>query len=290
MEQKTEKDIFNRLHLDGKNLAFKTIQNKIEHFISAGIYNDLEDFISDNPDLSTFQNHTKLNNTLRKVWGYQITDQEYEEILEVLRKKVAAQKEIKTENIQTVQAKGKELATYETENGMMVLDNSYAEKTIEQQLPELQQQHKQFQVEGEKNTEAMMNFMKEEIKPEVEFVDISSLNKDNLSAEEEKNLVVATQFQAQNDTPIQVNLRDGLILQDGNIKTIEERQNEIGVYNAKTTQTEETKEDGSGEKPKVRTLQMFKQAGFSNALILAFITGVFLGFIFLNSYIRVILP
>ena len=82
-----ENDIFNKLRLDGKSLALKTIQNKIEQFISSGTYSDLEDFISDNPDLATFQNHTKLNNTLRKVWGYQITEQEYLEILEIKKRK-----------------------------------------------------------------------------------------------------------------------------------------------------------------------------------------------------------
>ena len=156
-----ENDIFNKLRLDGKSLALKTIQNKIEQFISSGTYSDLEDFISDNPDLATFQNHTKLNNTLRKVWGYQITEQEYLEILEIMRKEMAARKQINTDKLDTVNANGKELTTYETAAGTMVLDNSYNGKDMQTQLEDLQNEHKQFQFDGEKNTDNMMNYMQD---------------------------------------------------------------------------------------------------------------------------------
>lgn len=288
-----EKDIFNKFRLDGKNLALKTIQNKIEQFIESGIYADLEDFISDNPDLTTFQNHTKLNNTLRKVWGYQITEQEYLEILEVMRKEVAARKEINTDKLTTVNANGRELTTYESEEGTMVLDNSYNGKDMQSQLASLQDAHKQFQIGGENNTDAMMSYMQQEVKPEIGFTDISDVNTGNLTREERKNLLVAEQFQRQTTSPIQVDVQNGLIMHDGNVNTIEQRDDGIGVYSTETINAEPRQMDEEQPilaKPKVHTLKRFPQAGFSDALILAFIVGMFLGFLFLSTYAKTILP
>lgn len=288
-----EKDIFNKFRLDGKNLALKTIQNKIEQFIESGIYADLEDFISDNPDLTTFQNHTKLNNTLRKVWGYQITEQEYLEILEVMRKEVAARKEINTDKLTTVNANGRELTTYESEEGTMVLDNSYNGKDMQSQLASLQDAHKQFQIGGENNTDAMMSYMQQEVKPEIGFTDISDVNTGNLTREESKNLLVAEQFQRQTTSPIQVDVQNGLIMHDGNVNTIEQRDDGIGVYSTETINAEPRQMDEEQPvlaKPKVHTLKRFPQAGFSDALILAFIVGMFLGFLFLSTYAKTILP
>lgn len=287
-----ENNIFNKLRLDGKNLALKTIKNKIEQFISSGTYSDLEDFISDNPDLTTFQNHTKLNNTLRKVWGYQITEQEYLDILEAMRKEVAARKQINTDKLNTVNANGKELTTYEADGETMVLDNSYNGKDMRTQLENLQSSQKQFQISGEKNTDNMMNYMQEEIKPEIGFVDISAISTNNLNREEQKNLAVAEQFQQQGNVPTQVDLQNGLIMQDGNINTIEQRENGLGVYSAESVMEAPREEEQRPtlEKPKVHTLKMFKQAGFSDALILAFIVGMFLGFLFLSTYAKTILP
>ncbi len=282
-------DLLTSFRGNGKNLALKTVKNKIEQFISSGIYTDLEEFLSDNPDLETFQSHTKLNNTLRKVWGYQITEQEYQEILETLKQELADRKKIDMENVQTIHANGKELTTYQSEEGTMVLDNSYNQKDMEKQLTELQDGHKQFQIGGDKNIDAMMDYMQEEIKPEVGFVDISSIPTSSLSEPEKRNLHVAKNYQEKMDIPTQVDVTNGLIMQSGNISTIEERDYGMGVFSTETIQPTQQEMEKT-EKPKVRTLQMLKQTGFSNALILAFITGVFLGFIFLSTYAKTILP
>ena len=283
-------DVFSRLRLNGKNLAMKTIKNKIEQFISSGIYHDLEEFIADNPDLTTFQNHTRLNNTLRKVWGYQITDQEYQEILDVLKKEVEERMKIDTDKVKTVSANGKEITTYEGQDGTMVLDNSYAHKSIEEQLPDLQKEHQQFQTGGaEGNIEAMMGYMQEEIKPEVTFATVDAAQNNALSQEEREKLEVARQYEKQTDKETTVDPKNGLIMQDGEISSIEERDGEYGVYStevAEENKEEENKMDAQQKaKAKVLTLGGFKQAGFSNAFILAFIAGLCLGFIALSIFI-----
>lgn len=280
-------DIFSNLRPDGKTMALETLKNKIKQYSSDGTYQDLEDFISDNPDLETFQNHTKLNNILRKVWGYQITDEEYLAVLEQLKKEVLEKRQINLEKVKTVEANGKEITTFQSGEETMVLDNSYAQKSLKEQLPDLQAEHKQFQEKGEENIESMMEYMQAEVKPEFGFTDISDIDSNTLSTQEQENLAVATQYQEVNETPIKADLQNGLILQNGEIQTIERREDGIGIYQAEASQSdqEETKE----EKPKVRTLQRLKQAGFSNALILAFLTGMVLGFIFLNMFVKTII-
>ena len=284
-------DVFNSLRLNGKTLAEQTIKNKIEQFISSGIYHDLDEFISDNPDLSTFQTHTRLNNTLRKVWGYQITDQEYLDILDELKQELADRKKIDMDNVKTVNANGKEITTYESANGTMVLDNSYAKKSMEEQLPELQKEHEQFQTGGEENIDAMMNYMQEEIKPEVEFESTDKADSENLSDEEKKNVAVAKTYEEQSGQDVQVDVDNGLIMSDGEIQTIEKRDDGYEVYSTEEVgekkEEEETKEKVADEKAKqkVLTLNTFKQAGFSNAFILAFIVGFCLGIVALSIII-----
>lgn len=286
-------NVFNSLRLDGRNLATKTIKNKIEQFISSGIYHDLDEFISDNPDLSTFQAHTRLNNTLRKVWGYQITEKEYLDILEELRKELEERMKIDMDRVKTVNANGKEVTTFESTDGTtMVLDNSYAKKSMEEQLPELQQEHKQFQEGGEENIDAMMDYMQEEVKPEVGFQSVADASKGELSTEEKTNLAVAASYDKQTEGDIQVDVSNGLIMSDGDIKTIEEREDGYGVFSTEEVgspeeASEKEKQNIVGEKAKQKVLSLnsFKQAGFSNAFILAFIVGFCLGIIALNMII-----
>lgn len=279
-------DVFSRYRLDGKALALRTIKNKIEDFISSKTYQDLDDFISDNPTLDVFQNHTKMNNTLRKVWGYQITDQEYLDILEELKRELAERKQIDTDNIKSVQANGKEIVTYQEGGDTMVLDNSYADKSMEEQLPDLQAQHTQFQTGGASNTEAMMNYMEEEVKPSVNFQSTSSINNGMLNESEQQNLAVAKSYEQESEEPLQVDLQNGLILQNGEIKTIEQREDGIGIYSAETASNPENEEEQKlTAKPKQKTLSAFRQAGFSNVIVLVFITGLVLGIVLFTMFI-----
>ena len=217
-------DIFNKFHLDGRSLALKTIQNKIEQLISSGIYNDLEDFIKDNPDLENFQNHTKLNNRLTKVWGYQIADTEYLALLEELRKKSTLNQQKKQVAIQTLPSEQKVVKNIESTNTEK-LQNIQRSEPIEHSLPVENQSYKQLPEQDD-------SIIQKSVVPE--GISLGPIyNFDNVSAQ---------------------------------------KKAEMDIF------------------PKQKTLQMRKQAGFSNALILAFITGVFLGIMFLSTCIKALLP
>ncbi len=281
-------DVFSKFRLDGKTLALRTIKNKIEQFIASGTYHDLEDFISDNSNLEIFQNHTKLNNTLRKVWGYRITEEDYQEILSQLRQELAERKKIAMENVHTFHANGKEITTFQSENGNISFDNSYANQSMESQLEDLQAQHQEFQTGGENNIDAMMNYMEEEIKPSVEVEKIVDIDSSSLNQEEKQKLEVAKQFDKATEDAIQVDLDSGVIIHEDGVSTIEQRDGEFGVYSSEEQMAQEMEQEEMEMQPKTKvlTLGSKQQAGFSNALIIIFLTGLVIGFLMFMVFLR----
>lgn len=278
-----------------KKLAIKTIKNKIESFISSGIYNDLDEFIKDNPDLKTFQEKTKLNNSLRRIWGYQITDEDYQTLIIELKIELEEKLRIQKENLTTVQANGKEITTFDTGSGHIIVDNSYSEKSIDDQLHQLQDKYSRFRQEDtptieNNNTENMMRYLQEEIKPEPSFTKVDDINQPNLSTDESEIATVAERYQKESEGVVQVDLDARLIFEDGQIRTVEKRDDGYGVF-APTTDEQFQDENFTQEKTPQKTLQKrtnpLKQAGFSDALILALLTGLLMGLAILNIYIKI---
>lgn len=273
-----------------QKLAIKTIKSKIESFISSGIYNDLDEFVKDNPDLKTFQEKTKLNNSLRRIWGYQVTDEDYQVLIVELKAELEEKMRIQKENLTTVQANGREITTFDNGDKQIVVDNSYSNKSIDEQLISLQEKYSRFRQNGNNNTEYMMEVMKEEIKPEPAFTNISDINTTNLTEDSAEIAAVAETYQKDSQDAIQVDLETGLIFEDGQIRTIEKRETGYGVF---SPVSEEEIQEKSHEQEKVpqKTLQRktnpLKQAGFSDALILALLTGMVMGLAILNIYMKV---
>ncbi len=281
------------LNNSSRNLAMRTIENKIEYFISSGIFNDLEEFMAANPNLAAFQTNTKLNNTLRKVWGYQITEQEYQDILETLKQKDTERKKIDMDNIETVHANGKDIVTYHGKDGDVVLDDSYNGKSLEEQMTDLQAKDKSLQNGGEKNTEMIVKDMQNRIKPTVQQLDTEKENH-QLSNKEEEYLRIAKEFEKQIGTPVKVSVEDGLLFtEDGSVYAIEERDGVMGVYTAQENakQKEKAEELPEGNKTqemgkqKVMQKTLKTQAGFSNTFTLVFIAGVVMGLIAMSAFL-----
>lgn len=278
------------MNLEGKSLAIKTIKNKIESFISSGIYADLEEFIKDNPDLQTFQEKTKLNNSLRRIWGYRITDEDYQKLLSELKNELEEKMKIVKDNLTTVQVNGKEITTYQDDNRQIIVDNSYAKKSVEDELPDLQQKYSKFRQNGVDNTSNMLQFMQEEIKPTPEFDGVSDLDQQSLSQQDAEIAKVAQSYQSTNDNIIQVDFENKLILDGDNILSIEKRDDGYGVFSPDETETELEKEKQIETISHQKTLQrnpLRRQAGFSDAVILALLTGMLMGLAFLNIYIKI---
>lgn len=278
--------------LEGKNLAIKTIKNKIEGFISSGIYVDLDEFINDNPDLNTFQEKTKLNNSLRRIWGYQITDEDYQNLISELKKELEEKMKIVKDNLTTVEVNGKEITTYNDDNRKVIVDNSYSNRSIEDELPILQQKYSKFRNDGINNTANMMEFMRDEIKPSPGFEEVSSLSTENLPSHDTPIAQVAQDYQISHDNNnIQVDFENRLILDGDDVLSIEKRDDGYGVFAPENNEMDLEQTNDSKEKVHQKTIQknpLHRQAGFSNIIVLALLAGMLMGVVLLNVYIKII--
>lgn len=272
------------------------VKNKIKSFITPDLYHDLEDFIKDNPTFEDFKRRAKFNEAYKRAlnWdSYTLTEEEYQQILEELKAELEEKLRIEKEKITTVSANGKEVATLTKDDGSVIaVDNTYSGRPIEEELKDIQEKYSRFRQDGNTNTEELMEFMQEEIKPEPSFQAVSDLTSSSLNKEEEEKASVAQAYQAYTDSSVTVNLEDGLIMDNGNILEIQQTEDGYAVTTPETNgnTTAELEDNAVLDKAPQKTLRKtpFKQAGFSDTILLALLTGMFIGLVILNIYIRMI--
>lgn len=275
-------------------LVTLAVKNKIKNFITTDLYRDLDEFIKDNPTFEDFKQHAKSNELYRRALNCSpntITEDDYQQILSELRAELEEKMRIEKEKINTVYVNGKEISTYKTDDGSVItVDNSYSKKTIPEQLEDIQKKYSRFRQNGDKNTIELMEYIEEEIKPEPNFQDVDDLSTSSLTQEDREKAAVAQAYQTSTDNEVTVNLEDGLILD--NDKILEIHQNDTGYTVTAPNQVngEMETEDTTLKKSPQKTLikQPLKQAGFSDAILLALLTGMFIGLVVLNIYIRAI--
>jgi len=273
-----------------QNLALLTAKNKIKEYMKEKGYLSLDEFIKENPDLKTFQEKTKFNSSIRRVWGLHVTEDDYSLVLEELQREFEEKARIEKERISTVNVNGNTITTYDGEKGKIVVDDSYAKKPMDVQLEELRERYsKRFSVQDDEqatnNTEEMMEFMRDEIKLEPEFTDISEVSGETLSGKDSDVAEVAKTYQENTDNVIQVDFERGLIMDDEQILSIEEREDGYGVFSPDEVESEE--KNKAPQKKLTKNKTNMKQAGFSSAVALALLSGLFMGLAFLNVYLKI---
>ena len=161
------------------------VKNKIKSFITPDLYRDLDDFIKDNPTFEEFKRNAKFNEAYRRAlnWdSYTLTEDDYQKILSELKAELEEKMRIEKDKITTVTANGKEVSTYTKDDGSVIaVDNSYNDRPIAEQLEDIQKKYSRFRQDGNTNTEELMEFVQEEVKPEpafhaIEDIDTTSLN------------------------------------------------------------------------------------------------------------------
>lgn len=281
-------------------LARLAVKNKIKSFIAPDLYRDLDDFIKDNPTFEDFKRRAKFNEAYRRAlnWDtHSLTEDEYQQILSELKAELEEKMKIEKDKINTVTANGKEVSTYKKDDGSVIaVDNSYSDKPITDQLEDIQKKYSRFRQDGNTNTEELMEFAQEEIKPEPAFQVVDEVNEASLNSTDAEIAGVAKAYQAQADGEVSVNLEDGLLLDQGTVLEIKSTDEGYAIAAPDATVGEEQAGDTLEadtpvlEKAKQKTLKRnpFKQAGFSDAILLALLTGMFIGLALLNIYIKTI--
>lgn len=279
-------------------LVTLAVKNKIKSFIAPDLYRDLDDFIKDNPTFEDFKKRARFNEAYRRAlnWDtHSLTEEEYQQILTELKAELEEKMKIEKDKITTVTANGKEVSTYQKDDGTVIaVDNSYGKKPITDQLEDIQKKYSRFRQDGNTNTEELMEFAQEEIKPETTFQEVKDIKKDSLNEKDANLAKVAEEYQEQSNSTVEVNLEDGLLLDQGSVLEIQSTDEGYAIVTPEdnTNNNEEVleAEGATLEKAKQKTLRRnpLKQAGFSDAIILALLTGMFIGLALLNIYIKTI--
>lgn len=267
--------------LTDEPLVVAAVKNKIKSFITPDLYRDLEDFIKDNPTFEEFKKRAKFNEAYRRAlnWdAHNLTEEEYQQILEDLRAELENKMKIEKDKISTVSANGKEVATYQKDDGTVIaVDNSYSDKSIQEQLDEIQDKYSRFRTNGETNTDEIMAFVQNEVKPEATFQSTDAIDTTTLNSDDSQIVAAAQAYQDTTDEPISVNLDDGLILDQGQVLEVKPIDGEMQIIAADEIDEDQKKTKKTKAKQKVLKRETLKEAGFSDAILISLLSGMLLG-------------
>lgn len=276
-------------------LPILAIKNKIKSFITPDLYRDLDDFIKDNPTFEDFKRNAKFNDAYRRAlnWGDDdISEEEYQQILSELKAELEEKMRLQTDRISTANANGKEVSTIQQSDGSIItIDTSYSGKPIREQLEDIQAKYSRFRQNGETNTDELMEYMKNEVTPETEFQAVSSVKTDSLGSDEAEMAAVAQSYQGDAEGPVSIDFANKLLLDGDQVLEMNKTDEGyvVGAADTVEAQPEAVAEDTHTlAKQKTLTRTPYKQAGFSSAILLALIAGMFMGLIILNLYIKTI--
>lgn len=223
-----------------KRVQELAIARKIIEILNKNKYS-LEDFVQKN---NNYQNFLKNNNidTVVKHFGNTLNEADYTLIIERLREITKLKQKFSDENVKTTKFDDKEYNSFKGEDKTYFLDNSNSEKTINEQMKDLQASNSKFQsTDTKQNTENMFKELESNIKESVKLQFLSDVNIQSLSKEELALFNVAVNYQKNTNHIIRIDFNKGIIVDENdNIKKIEKIN---GIYFIKTDENSETKEN-----------------------------------------------
>lgn len=261
------------------------IKKKIEDLISPSHFADIDEFLKYNPSIEEFTTNNRLDNVIRN-HGYNMNNNDYISIIDEIKSEEVKRKQIITDNITTTNIDDKKIITYKSNDEQIVLEDSYSNLNIEDQLMDLQHEQKEFRNNGEENVDNMITYMRDNIKIEPQLHDIDEERIHTANNEQTKIAEVAREFLLTSGKNLKIDFEKKLLLgDDGEIYSIEKRDGMYGVYlKQEGTQKEKVASGKQLIKRKLNT----NQAAFADALFIAFTTGVIASIAILNIYVRVI--
>lgn len=218
------------------------ISRKIMDLLNKNKYDNLEEFIAKN---SNYQEFLKKNNmqTVVKHFGNTLKEEDYIKVLENLRTLTKKKQNFDQENIKTTNIDDKQFNSYKGEDKTYFIDNSGSDKSIEDQMENLQHTEQKFQTSDiTKNTENMFK----ELERKKEGLNLSYLNEinyDMLNNEEKLLFQIANNYQQNIQGVIRIDLQKGIIVDENDdIMKIEKNNGEISII----------KDDNGVEKEEVK--------------------------------------
>lgn len=230
---------------EGKNFA----KQMIKEYMKKNKLN-LDEFLKLNPDYSSFEKNTRGRKidyaNIIKNHGILLDDNIYQEIIDEIKEEEIKKKELNVD-IDTTVVNGIELSTVtDKKTGeQKIFDNTTSNRTIDNQMKTIQNEHNQFQNIKENNTLNIMNYMEKNIKITPTTDNTESLNINTLNNEEKEILYSAKNLENIIGHPIKIDLNQKLAFDKNNIYSLQKKD---GIYNFSLIQK------SNNEKTKVHTL------------------------------------
>lgn len=208
---KDYKTIFNTPAKREQELA---IASKIMDLVNKKKFDDLDEFISKNQSYKLFLKDNTFENVI-KHFGNTLSEEDFKQILDNLKILTKTKQDFNEENIKTTKIDEKEYNTFKGEDKTYYIDNSNSNKSIEDQLKDLQPTQQDFQTADiNKNTENMFKELEENKKNNLNFKSLNEINIDLLNNDEKALLNVVIDYAIDNNITVKIDLQNSVFIDD----------------------------------------------------------------------------
>ncbi len=177
-------------------------------------FDSIDDILKYNGDnYKTFLKNNNLDNVPIH-YGNCLSNEDFHSVLNQIKEYAKDKLSFDKNNVNELSFDNKEYVEY---NGT-VLDDSFNNKPINEQLEEKQKQSEDYQsLDHKNNIDKLMDEMNKE-KREVSFENINNINRDNLNAEQKRmyDAALVTNYTDKNNAHLEISLEDGLTKDDEN--------------------------------------------------------------------------
>lgn len=194
----------------------RAIVVQIMKLLNDGKYDNLDEFVSKNPNYQEFLKKNGMENVV-KHFGNTLGEMDFKAILESLKSLSKDKKSFDEENVKTTSIDGKEYVSFNNGQTSINLDNSESGKSIEAQMEELQPTQQKFQTsDTQKNTKNLFEELRDSKKEGINLYPLNQIDKSKLNEEESLNYNAAVNYQFDTGKPVKVDVQKGIISDDSN--------------------------------------------------------------------------
>lgn len=205
-----------------KKLEERAIVEKIISLLNKNKFKSIDDFCKENSDYVNFKKNNDMENVL-KHFGNKLNQNEYDMIIQSLRKMIKNKSTFDTNEIKTTNIDDKQYVSYEGKDENYYLNNSFSNESIEKQMDDIQKQMSSLQTSNPKeNTDLIMKEMKKNKKISLILRYLNEINFEILTEEQQDLFKFAFEYQQKNDGLIRIDLDEKVMVdEDDNIMKID---------------------------------------------------------------------
>lgn len=176
----------------------------------------IDEFIKMNPNYNIFEKNTRGKEfdyaNIIKNHGIKLDEKLYQELIQEIKKEEMNKKNLNV-NVDVTKVNGHEMTTVtDKKTGeQKIFDNTVSNKSIENQMITIQNEHDQFQDKKENNTLNIMNYMENNIKITPKATEVNSLDTSIFNNEESDMINVAKKFENSIGEAVNIDLNQGFL-------------------------------------------------------------------------------